>query len=186
MDPSTTCLPPGAGQHNFQIKKISNTPWNISRAPRNISNTRQGTFLGHLKEPSNQHQEPFPTQIKTFATHTCFLLEMGKWVFQDWICNSYRAYRFEILYESIVYIVSSIVETKLSIRKYFCEPFMKISTDTSNSKLGWALSCYQKDISFGLCLCYIACFSKFSDITHREVLGWFHVKHEQVLCIWDD
>ena len=111
---------------------------------------------------------------------------MGKWVFQDWICNSYRAYKFEILYESIVYIVSSIVETKLSIRKYFCEPFMKISTDTSNSKLGWALSCYQKDISFGLCLCYIACFSKFSDLTHREVLGWFHVKHEQVLCIWND
>ena len=111
MDPSTTCLPLGAGQHNFQIKKISNT--------------HQETFLGHLKKPSNAHQEPFPTQVKTF---------------------------------------------------------MKISTDTSNSKSGWAVSCYQKDITFGLCLRCIACFSKFSDL----YLGWFHVKHEQVPCIWDD
>ena len=105
---------------------------------------------------------------------------MGKWVFQDWICNSYRAHDFEIFYESIV--LSSIVETKLSIWKYLCQPFMKISNDTSNSKSGWAVSCYQKDITFGLCLRCIACFSKFSDL----YLGWFHVKHEQVLCIWDD
>ena len=106
-------------------------------------------------------------------------LKMGKWAFQDWICNSYRAHDFEIFYESIV--LSSIVETKLSIWKYLCQPFMKISNDTSNSKSGWAVSCYQKDITFGLCLRCIACFSKFSDL----YLGWFHVKHEQVLCIWD-